>query len=99
MALVIFRSFGEAPTESLAFAQAQQNPEFLGRIRYELLDPHTLYPSDSHAVLRTEDLFGVMPQPNKVSIAGPNTNTVWAIRVHTMNRGVKRLLFFGLRRI
>ncbi len=99
MALQMFAVFAEAGSNDHAFAQAQENSLLAGRVRYEILDPTTTFPSDKLALSRAEDVFGVQPQDDKVSIAGEWTNTVWAIRVHTMNPGMKRLLFFGLRRI
>jgi hypothetical protein len=94
----MFTVFAEAPTDGLAFAAAQQNPAMQGREKYQVLDS-VLFPSDSHAFLRAEATFGVQPQADKVYIAGANTNTAWAIRVLTQNRGMKRLMFFGLRNV
>lgn len=98
MALHIFTVFAEAPSDDRAFWAAQQNPLLAGRTRYEILDSSTMHPSDQAAFQRAEWMYGVQPQENQVDIAGPNTNTVRAIRVHTMNKGMKRLMFFGVRR-
>ena len=99
MALEIWHVFAEDGSPERAFAQARQHPLMKGRVRYELMDPTTLYPSDQHAFLRSEDVFGVRPQPNKVSIAGANTNTCWAIRVLPQKKGQQRFMYFGLRRV
>ncbi len=99
MALVMFHAFGNGRTDAQAFAAAQQCEHLAGRTIYELIDPTTLYPSDQHAFTRAEYLFGVVPQADKVCIAGENTNTVWAIRVHIPQPGMKRMLFCGLRRV
>jgi len=98
MALHIFTVFAEAGSDDRAFWAAQQNPLLVGRARYELLDPTTIHPSDRAAFQRAEWLYGVQPQEDKVDLAGPDTNTVRAIRVHTTNKGMKRLMFFGVRR-
>lgn len=98
MALSIFAVFAEGHSDGAAFAEAQKNPAMVGRVRYELIDGRTVYPSDKIAFERAEWAFGVQPQADKVDIAGEHTNTVWAIRVHTMNRGMKRLMFYGLHR-
>jgi len=97
MSLYTFYVISEGPSDSAAFALAQQNPAMLGRTSYQLLDS-VLFPSDQHAVRRAEDVFGVQPQESQVSIAGADTNTVWAVRIYTTQPGTKRLLFFGLRR-
>lgn len=70
----------------------------VGRTRYEILDPTTTYPSDKHAHSRAEYIYGVQPQESQVDIAGADTNTVRALRVHTTSKGMKRIMFFGLRR-
>ena len=93
----LFTVYAEAGSDDRAFAQAQQNPAMAGRARYEVLDS-VLFPSDHHAFLRAEEIFGVQPQADKVYIAGTDTNTVWAIRVIPRAVGQKRLMFFGLRR-
>ena len=98
MALHLFVVFSEARSDAAAFAEAQKNPVMLGRTRYEVLDS-VLFPSDTIALQRAESIFGVQPQADKVYIAGAHTNTVWAIRVLTINQGMKRLMFFGLRKI
>ena len=98
MALQMFTVFAESSTDGRAFAEAQKNPVMSGKTRYEVLDS-VLFPSDGHAFRRAEATFGVQPQADKVYIAGANTNTVWAIRVLTINQGMKRLMFFGLRHI
>jgi len=98
MALRMFTVISEGASDDRAFWAAQQNPLLMGRERYELLDPTTLFPSDMHARARAEDMFGVQPQESQVSIAGEKTNTVWAVRIIS-DRGVKRLLFFGLMRV
>jgi len=98
MALRIFAVIAEAASDDRAFAEAQKHPKMRGRVRYEWLDPGVLHPSDKHAYLMAESVFGVQPQADKVSIAGEHTNTVWAIRVLTQNRGQKRIMFFGLER-
>lgn len=98
MALHIFTVFSEGGSDDRAFWAAQQNPLLAGRERYEILDPTTIHPSDQAAFQRAEWMYGVQPQADKVDIAGPHTNTVRAIRVHTTNKGMKRLMFFGLRR-
>jgi len=98
MALQMFTVFVEASTDGRAFALAQQNPVMAGREKYQVLDS-VLFPSDSHAFRRAEATFGVQPQEDKVYIAGAHTNTAWAIRVLTTNQGMKRLMFFGLRKI
>ncbi len=94
---IMFTIFAEAGSDDLAFALAQQQPAMLGRVRYEILDNTTIYPSDAHAFKRAEYTFGPVPQADKVYIAGQNTNTVWAVRVHTTTKGTRRLMFFGLR--
>lgn len=98
MALHIFTIIVEAGSDDRAFAIAQQNPLMVGRARYEILDSTTIHPSDSAARQRAEWMYGVQPQESQVDIAGADTNTVRAIRIHTPTRGVKRLMFFGLRR-
>lgn len=95
MSLRMFAAFAEAPTDGLAFAEAQKNPAMVGREKYQVLDS-VLFPSDGHAFRRAEAIFGVQPQADKVHIAGAHTNTVWAIRIITQNQGMKRLMFFGL---
>ena len=97
--LKIFAVFAEGHSDGAAFAVAQQSPGLVGRARYELIDNSTVYPSDLIAFQRAEWTFGVQPQEDKVYIAGPDTNTAWAIRVHTQSQGMKRLMFYGLRRI
>ena len=97
MAIKRFTVFAEASSDAAAFAQAQQNPLMSGREKYQVLDS-VLFPSDQHAFRRAEATFGVQPQANQVHIAGAYTNTVWAIRVLTQNPGMKRLMFFGVRR-
>jgi hypothetical protein len=67
-----------------------------GRTMYRILDS-VLFPSDQIAYQRAESIFGPQPQADKVYLAGAHTNTVWAIRVRTINQGMKRLMFFGLR--
>lgn len=99
MALVMFHVFATGRTDAETFALAQGDEKLAGRTRYEIIDPSTLYPSDKHAFLRAEDIFGVQPQADKVYIAGENTNTVWALRVLTTEPGMKRMMFCGLRRI
>lgn len=96
MALFIFHVFAEAGSDDRAFWAAQQNPALAGRERYEILDPTTIHPSDAAAFQRAEWMYGVQPQESQVDIAGPHTNTVRAIRVHTANKGMKRLMFFGV---
>ncbi len=98
MPIQLFVVFAEASTDGQAFAIAQQNPSMAGREKYQVLDS-VLFPSDTIAYQRAEATFGVQPQADKVSIAGAHTNTVWAIRVITMNQGMKRLMFFGVRRV
>lgn len=98
MAIRMFVVFAEASTDDQAFAIAQQNPVMLGREKYQVLDS-VLFPSDTIAFQRAEATFGVQPQEDKVSIAGAHTNTVWAIRVLTINQGMKRLMFFGVRKV
>lgn len=98
MALQMFVVFVEASTDARAFAIAQQNPVMAGREKYEVLDS-VLFPSDSIAYQRAESIFGPQPQADKVYIAGAYTNTVWAIRVLTQSQGMKRLMFFGIRRV
>lgn len=98
MALSIFAVIGEGLSDALAFQQAQENPLLAGRINYELLDPFTLFPSDSHAFQRAELLFGIFPDATKVSIAGEGMNMVWAIRIYTGTTKRSRLLFTGLYR-
>ena len=98
MALTIFSVIGEGATDALAFAQAQQNPTMAGRLSFQLLDPATLFPSDSHAFARAEDLFGIFPDATKVSIAGEGMNMVWGIRIYTGTTKRHRILFCGLRR-
>ena len=98
MALRMFVVFAEDRTDGLAFAQAQKNPVMQARVRYEVLDS-VLFPSDTIAFQRAESIFGPQPQADKVYIAGAHTNTVWAIRVLTVNQGMKRLMFFGLRKV
>jgi hypothetical protein len=97
MALRIFAVFAEAGSDDRAFTEAQKHPSMRGRVRYEVLDS-VLFPSDKHAYLRAEDIFGVQPQADKVYIAGEHTNTVWAIRVLPREVGKKRIMFFGLER-
>jgi len=94
----MFTVFAEGPTDDRAFALAQQNPAMAGRTKYQIMDS-VLFPSDGHAFRRAEDMFGVQPQADKVSIAGAHTNTVWAIRVLTVNQGMKRIMFFGLQSV
>ena len=96
MALKMFAVFAEASTDGRAFALAQQNPTMAGRTKYEVLDS-VLFPSDGHAYRRAESTFGVQPQADKVYVCGAHTNTAWAIRVLTINQGMKRIMFFGLR--
>jgi len=96
MALKLFTIFAEELSDARAFASTLQNPLMLGRTRYQLLDT-ILFPSDQLALKRAEATFGVQPQADRVSIAGANTNTVWAIRIVTQNQGMKRLMFFGVR--
>lgn len=98
MALHIFTVIVEAKSDDRAFWAAQQNPLLAGRTCYEILDPTTTHPSDAAALQRAEWMYGVQPQEDKVDIAGADTNTVRAIRVHTTSKGMKRLMFFGLRR-
>jgi len=98
MALQMFTVFVEASTDDRAFAIAQQNPVMSGREKYQVLDS-VLFPSDRIAYQRAESVFGPQPQADKVYIAGAYTNTVWAIRVVTQNQGMKRLMFFGIRRV
>lgn len=98
MALRLFVVFAEAQSDSRCWAAAQQNPLMVGRARYEILDPTTTYPSDKHAHSRAEYMFGVQPQESFVDIAGADTNTVRALRVHTPNKGMRRLMFFAVRR-
>jgi len=98
MALSIFAVIGEGSSDILAFRQAQQNPLLAGRINYQLLDPSTTFPSDSHAYTRAEDLFGIFPDATKVSIAGERMNMVWAIRIYTGTTKRSRLMFCGLHR-
>jgi len=98
MALHIFTVISEGESDDRAFWAAQQNPLLDGRTRYETLDSSTIHPSDTAARQRAEWMYGVQPQESQVDIAGADTNTVRAIRVHTMSRGMKRLMFFGLRR-
>jgi hypothetical protein len=98
MALSIFVVFAEGHSDGAAFAIAQQNPVMAGRVRYELIDGSTSYPSDQSAFQRAEWTFGVQPQADKVYIAGEHTNTCWAIRVRTTTQGKKRLMFYGLHR-
>lgn len=95
----MFHVFADGRTDAEVFAAAQQSELLAGRSRYEIIDPSTLYPSDKHAFTRAEYIFGVQPQNDKVYIAGENTNTVWALRVRTTAQGMKRMLFFGLRRV
>tara|TARA_R110002110_G_scaffold176335_1_gene380396 strand:- start:42 stop:341 length:300 start_codon:yes stop_codon:yes gene_type:complete len=97
MALKIFTVFAEARSDGRAFDIAVQSPAMMGRTRYQLMDT-VLFPSDKIAAQVPESVFGVQPQADKVSIAGAHTNTVWAIRVLTQNPGMKRLMFFGVRR-
>lgn len=97
MALKMFVVFTEARSDDRCWAQAQQNPVMIGRTHYQFMDPGVLHPSDKHAYLLAESVFGVQPQADKVSIAGAHTNTVWAIRVLTQNKGFKRIMFFGVR--
>jgi hypothetical protein len=99
MALTMFTVFANGASDDRVFEAAQQSPLLAGRTRYELIDPSTLYPSDALAYSRAEYIFGVQPQDDKVYIAGEKTNTVWALRVLTTERGMKRMMFFGLRRI
>jgi len=94
----MFAVFAEAGSDDRAFAIAQQNPQLAGRTRYEILDNSTIFPSDSLAHSRAAYIFGFQPQADQVHIAGEHTNTVWAVRVRTTNKGMKRLMFFGLRR-
>lgn len=98
MALSMFHVFAEGHSDSAAFAKAQQSPLLAGRVRYEMIDTHTIFPSDILAHSRAEYIFGVQPQADKVYIAGEHTNTAWAIRVHTISQGMRRLMFFGLHR-
>jgi len=98
MALSIFAVIGEGPSDILAFRQAQQNPLLSGRINYQLLDPSTVFPSDSHARTRAEDYFGLFPDYTKVDIAGEGMNMVWGIRIYTGTTKRSRLLFCGLHR-
>ena len=93
----MFVVFAEAGSDDLAFAIAQQQAAMSGRVRYEILDNSTIYPSESLAVKRAEYTFGVQPQSDKVYIAGKHTNTVWAIRVIPQKEGQRHLMFFGLR--
>lgn len=97
MSLKLFTVIGEGPTDALAFRQAQGSELLAGRDRFMLLDPHTVFPSDRHAFVRAEDHFGVQPQEGP-SPAGAGMNTVFALRIHSAV-GVRRLLFFGLRRL
>lgn len=97
MSLRLFTVIAEAPTDAQAFAQAQQSELLAGRTMYSMVDGTTFFPSDHHARLRAEDWFGVQPQ-EQVSIAGAGMNTVLALRIYAPV-GVRRLLFFGLRRI
>jgi len=98
MPIRMFAVFAEASTDGRAFAIAQQDPVMAGREKYQVLDS-VLFPSDSHAFRRAEATFGVQPQEDKVYIAGAHTNTAWAIRVRTINQGMKRLMFFGVRKV
>jgi len=97
--LKLFAVFAEGHSDGAAFASAQQHPDLVGRVRYELIDGATFYPNDIIAFQRAEWTFGVQPQEDKVYIAGADTNTAWAIRVRTVSRGMKRLMFYGLRRV
>jgi len=97
--LRIFAVFTEGHSDAAAFALAQQHPDMVGRARYELIDGSTRYPSDTIAFQRAEWTFGVQPQEDKVYIAGADTNTAWAIRVHTQTQGKTRIMFYGLRRV
>lgn len=100
MSLKTMMVIGEGATDASAFASAlSRAPELLaGRIRFEYIDPTTIFPSDHHAAVRAEDFFGVQPQEGVVSAAGVGMNTLFALKI-TSRVGVKRLLFFGLRRI
>jgi hypothetical protein len=98
MALKIFRVIGEGSSDILAFKQAQQSPLLAGRINYKLLDPSTVFPSDAHATLRSEDYFGIFPDATRVDIAAEGMNMVWAVRIYTGTTKRARLLFFGLHR-
>lgn len=97
MALRLFSIIVEDRTDALAFDQARQSELLAGRIRYEILDPMTFFPSDQHALRWAEDFFGVQPQEGP-SPAGAGMNTVFALRIHAPV-GFRRLLFFGLRRL
>ncbi len=92
----MFTVFAEAGSDDRAFWAAQKNPVMSGRTQYRFLDPGVLHPSDKHAFLLAESVFGVQPQADKVYLAGAHTNTVWAVRVLTQNPGQKRIMFFGL---
>lgn len=98
MALHLFVVFAEAKSPDRAFAAAKQDPLLKDRSRYELLDPTTTYPSDADAYRRAEWIYGVQPQESQVDIAGPDTNTVRAIRVYTTDPGSQRYMYFGVRR-
>jgi len=97
--LRIFAVFAEGHSDAAAFAVAQQHPDMVGRVRYEMIDGSTRYPSDTIAFQRAEWTFGVQPQEDRVYIAGADTNTAWAIRVHTQTQGKTRIMFYGLRRV
>lgn len=99
MALHLFVVFAESGSPDRAFSEARQNPLLKGRERYEVLDPTTTYPSDADAYRRAEWIYGVQPQESQVDIAGPDTNTVRAIRVYTTQPGSQRFMFFGVRRV
>jgi hypothetical protein len=103
MSIAMFAVIVEDLSDDYAFWAALKNPLaanlLVGRDRYQILDGKVLFPSDRHALIRTAGVFGgFQPQPGDVSIAGLNSNTVWAVRILPVQEGRRRLCFFGLGR-
>lgn len=80
-----------------AVAHALAKPLVVGRDRYQILDKGVIFPSDRHALIAANGVFGgIQPQPNQVSVAGLTSNTCWAYRIKPVQEGRRRLVFFGL---
>lgn len=83
--------------KAMTYARAAQPALVAGRDRYQILDKGVLFPSDRHAMIAANGVFGgIQPQQNQASIAGLTSPVCWAYRIRPVQNGRRRLLFFGL---
>jgi hypothetical protein len=97
----LFAVFSEAPTESAAFINAQtwplSAPLLAGRLHWVYLDNWVIFPSDKNGLSRANGAFSRFGSNYpETFVAGPGSDTAWALKTRPINPKNKRLCFFGL---